>query len=82
MTPRQYLHTFTEDTKISLGVVLLGVGLLVGAIVWMTTTSIQASQAAEAAQRIEKKQDAYSDELQEIKLSLQEIAGELKRIRR
>lgn len=82
MTPRERLNRFTEETQISLGVVLLSIGLLTGGIIWITTISIQANDSLETSHRLEKKQDRYEVKLQEILLSLQEIQGELKRIKK
>lgn len=72
------MEKITENTLIPISLVII----LIGGVVWLTSTHLKAESNLEAVQRIEAKQDRYIQGLNKIYSELAEIKGELKRIRR
>lgn len=68
----------SEKTMIPISLVII----TLGGGVWLTNLHYQTSANAIELQKITLRQERYSEDLSDIKGKLQEIAGELKRIKR
>lgn len=70
------MKAFTENTKVSISLVLA----LLGGAAWLTTLYYQTQANADSLKRVEVKQDAYADDLHHIRMDIEGIHGELRRI--
>jgi hypothetical protein len=70
---KRILKTITEDTGISISVVMI----IVGIVIWVTEVKLNADDLAKNVSNISQKQDAYSVELQKIDERLSRIEGKL-----